>query len=129
MFEDQILDFWQDLFQVITLTEIMHQKDAVAFVELLNQMRVKCKGEALSEAGKDLHAQAINQADDCPKGILHVFATHKEVNQHNVIVAEWICVVFLFGLFEYVWYCFCNHLVIISQSAYGAFYLRADSIG
>ncbi|XP_062373091.1 ATP-dependent DNA helicase PIF1-like [Sardina pilchardus] len=83
VFESHVLDFWKDQFQVVTLTEIMRQKDDLPFAELLNRVRVKRKGEALSDADKALLAQALTQAQDCPKDILHVFATNKEVNQHN----------------------------------------------
>ena len=83
VFEDHVLDFWQDQFQVITLTEIMRQKDDVAFAELLNRIRVKRKGEALSKPDRALLAQAMYQVEDCPKDLLHVFATNKEVDKHN----------------------------------------------
>ncbi len=40
---------------MITLTEIMRQKDDVAFAEMLNQIRVKEKSEALSKAETCCH--------------------------------------------------------------------------
>ncbi|XP_062390590.1 NACHT, LRR and PYD domains-containing protein 12-like [Sardina pilchardus] len=83
VYEDHVLDFWKDQFQIVTLTEIMRQKDDVPFAELLNRLRVKRKGEALTEADRALLTQAVCQAEDCPKDVLHLFATNKEVQQHN----------------------------------------------
>ncbi len=36
-----MLDFWKDNFQMITLTQIMRQRDDLAYAELLNRLRVK----------------------------------------------------------------------------------------
>ncbi|XP_076838347.1 uncharacterized protein LOC143483367 [Brachyhypopomus gauderio] len=86
VFEDHVLDFWQDLFQVVSLTEIMRQKEDIAFAELLNRLRLKGKGEALSEGDRALLTQAVTQPADCPKDVLHVFATNKLVEQHNTTI-------------------------------------------
>ncbi|XP_062373231.1 tripartite motif-containing protein 5-like [Sardina pilchardus] len=83
VYEDHVIDFWKDHFQMVTLTEIMRQKDDVPFAELLNRIRVKRKDEPLTEADRSLLSQAICQAENCPKDVLHVFATNKEVNKHN----------------------------------------------
>uniref|UniRef100_A0A8C9X151 ATP-dependent DNA helicase n=1 Tax=Sander lucioperca TaxID=283035 RepID=A0A8C9X151_SANLU len=56
------IDLWQEHFQMITLTEIMRQKDDVAFAEMLNRIRVKEKSEELSEADRALcHRPSPNQ--------------------------------------------------------------------
>ncbi|KAI3352696.1 hypothetical protein L3Q82_020185 [Scortum barcoo] len=40
------IDLWQEHFQIITLTEIMRQKDDVAFAKMLNRIRMKEKSVA-----------------------------------------------------------------------------------
>lgn len=54
-------DLWQPHFKMITLTEIMRQKDDVAFAEMLNLIRVKKNSAVLSEADRALLSQSLNQ--------------------------------------------------------------------
>ena len=82
------IDLWRDQFQIITLTEIMRQKDDVPFAEMLNRIRVKEKEEALSEQDKALLSKAVTYPAHCPKDILHVFATNKQVDAHNLTSLE-----------------------------------------
>ena len=77
------IDLWQDNFQIITLTEIMRQKDDVAFAEMLNRIRVKGKSDELSEADRALLSQTITEPARCPADVLHIFATNKQVDSHN----------------------------------------------
>uniref|UniRef100_A0A8C9XK73 ATP-dependent DNA helicase n=1 Tax=Sander lucioperca TaxID=283035 RepID=A0A8C9XK73_SANLU len=77
------IDLWQEHFQMITLTEIMRQKDDVAFAEMLNRIRVKEKSEELSEADRALLSQAVTEPELCPTDVLHIFATNKQVDSHN----------------------------------------------
>uniref|UniRef100_A0A8C5FK64 ATP-dependent DNA helicase n=2 Tax=Gadus morhua TaxID=8049 RepID=A0A8C5FK64_GADMO len=77
------IDLWRDQFQIITLTEIMRQKDDVAFAETLNRIRVKEKDDVLSGQDKALLSQAVTVPALCPKDILHIFATNKQVDAHN----------------------------------------------
>lgn len=65
---------------MITLTEIMQQKDDVAFAEMLNQIRVKGNTDELKEA---LLSQIVTAPEFCPNDILHIFATNKHVHSHN----------------------------------------------
>ncbi len=83
VYEDDVLDFWKDLFQMIALTEIMRQKEDLAFAQLLNRLRVKQKTEALREEDGSLLLQAVKKPEDCPRDALHIFATNKEVHRHN----------------------------------------------
>uniref|UniRef100_A0A9J7Z8N9 ATP-dependent DNA helicase n=1 Tax=Cyprinus carpio carpio TaxID=630221 RepID=A0A9J7Z8N9_CYPCA len=83
VYEEDVLDFWKDHFQIITLTEIMRQKEDLAFAELLNRLRVKQKTEALREDDRALLFQAVKQPEDCPRDALHIFATNKEVDKYN----------------------------------------------
>ncbi|KAI4879221.1 hypothetical protein NFI96_027864, partial [Prochilodus magdalenae] len=83
VYEDHMLDFWKDHFKMITLTEIMRQKDDLAFAELLNRLRVKQKHEALSDADRSMLEQVIKSPEECPPDALHIFATNKEVDYYN----------------------------------------------
>ncbi|CAI5669453.1 unnamed protein product [Oreochromis niloticus] len=77
------IDLWREHFQMITLTEIMRQKDDVVFAEMLNRIRVKGKLDELCEADRNLLSQAITEPALCPTDALHIFATNKEVDKHN----------------------------------------------
>lgn len=52
---------------MVTLTEIMHQKDDVPFAEMLNRIRVKVKSEPLAPADKTLLRQVITDEEHCPR--------------------------------------------------------------
>ncbi|KAM9811547.1 uncharacterized protein ACBT44_011070 isoform 1-T3 [Syngnathus typhle] len=82
------LDHWRDDFKKITLTAIMRQKEDVAFAELLNRLRVKEKSDELSEMDRALLATRYTSPEMCPKHILHVFATNKQVDGHNSAMLE-----------------------------------------
>ncbi|XP_076858467.1 uncharacterized protein LOC143512266 isoform X2 [Brachyhypopomus gauderio] len=86
VYEDHVLDFWRDHFKMVTLTEIMRQKDDLAYAELLNRLRVKRKHDALSAADRSMLEQVIKSPDDCPSDALHIFATNKEVDDYNSAV-------------------------------------------
>ncbi|KAK0133509.1 ATP-dependent DNA helicase PIF7 [Merluccius polli] len=49
VYEENEFDLWKDYFTMVNLTEIMRQKDDRAFAELLNRLRVKLKGDRLSD--------------------------------------------------------------------------------
>ncbi|XP_038132696.1 uncharacterized protein LOC119777756 isoform X2 [Cyprinodon tularosa] len=83
VYDPEHIDLWQEHFQMITLTEIMRQKDDVAFAEMLNRIRVKESSEELSHDDRNLLSQALTQPADCPIHILHIFATNKSVEAHN----------------------------------------------
>ncbi|XDV19594.1 hypothetical protein PO909_025040 [Leuciscus waleckii] len=83
VYEEDVLDFWKDHFQMITLTEIMRQKEDLAFAQLLNRLRVKQKTDDLAEEDRALLLQAVKDPKDCPCDALHIFATNKEVHAHN----------------------------------------------
>ncbi|KAK7149216.1 hypothetical protein R3I94_008742 [Phoxinus phoxinus] len=83
VYEEDVLDFWKDHFQMVTLSEIMRQKEDLAFAQLLNRIRVKQKTDDLAEEDRALLLQAVKDPKDCPCDALHVFATNKEVHRHN----------------------------------------------
>ena len=83
VYDPENIDLWRENFQMITLTEIMRQKDDVAFAEMLNRIRVKDKSEELSESDRALLSQAITEPAQRPADALHIFATNKQVGAHN----------------------------------------------
>ncbi|XP_024116598.1 uncharacterized protein LOC112138269 [Oryzias melastigma] len=85
VYDPSQLDLWQENFQMITLTEIMRQKDDTAFAEMLNRIRVKEKSDVLSDADRALLAQTITEPENCPLDALHIFATNKQVSSHNSV--------------------------------------------
>ncbi|KAK0151948.1 ATP-dependent DNA helicase PIF1 [Merluccius polli] len=85
VYEENEFDLWKDYFTMVNLTEIMRQKDDRAFAELLNRLRVKLKGDRLSDADRQLLTQAVADGKDCPAGVLHIYATNKEVDHHNAV--------------------------------------------
>ncbi|XP_073795416.1 uncharacterized protein isoform X2 [Danio rerio] len=84
VFENHVLDFWKDHFQIITLTQIMRQKDDLAYAQLLNRLRIKQKHEKLNDEDKCMLEPVIRSSlEECPKDALHIYATNKEVDTHN----------------------------------------------
>ncbi|KAL4008003.1 hypothetical protein ACER0C_001855 [Sarotherodon galilaeus] len=83
VYDPEQIDLWQEHFQMITLTEIMRQKDDVAFAEMLNRIRVKEKTDQLSQCDRDLLSQAVTAPEECPIEVLHIYATNKNVESHN----------------------------------------------
>ena len=86
VYEESVLDLWRDNFQMVKLTEIMRQREDGDFAQLLNRLRVKGKTDSLSEEDRTLLTSAVADAKDCPSNALHIFATNKEVDQHNASV-------------------------------------------
>ncbi|KAL0198839.1 hypothetical protein M9458_007379, partial [Cirrhinus mrigala] len=84
VYEDHVLDFWEDNFQMVTLTQIMRQRDDLAYAELLNRLRVKQKHAKITNADKCMLEAVIRSSpEECPVDALHIYATNKEVDNHN----------------------------------------------
>ena len=83
VYEEGVLNVWKDNFQMVNLTQIMRQKDDLVFAELLNRLRVKTKTDALRDEDRALLTQSVIDVKDCPLNALHIFATNKEVDEHN----------------------------------------------
>ena len=78
----QGIDLWHDLFTIAELTEIMRQKDDVAFANVLNRLRTKTRAQTLSD--EDIATlKSRSDRNDIPPKALHVFATNKQVDDHN----------------------------------------------
>nr|XP_057929967.1 uncharacterized protein LOC131129981 isoform X1 [Doryrhamphus excisus]XP_057929968.1 uncharacterized protein LOC131129981 isoform X1 [Doryrhamphus excisus]XP_057929969.1 uncharacterized protein LOC131129981 isoform X1 [Doryrhamphus excisus] len=82
VYEDNVLDLWTN-FQLVRLTEIMRQKEDLTFAQLLNRVREKRKEEPLYESDRALLQQATVETSQCHTSTLHIFATNKEVDEHN----------------------------------------------
>ncbi|KAK7882853.1 hypothetical protein WMY93_029027 [Mugilogobius chulae] len=83
VFEASFIDLWNTHFQMITLTDIMRQKDDKTFAEMLNRIRVKNITEELSEDDRQLLSQAVTAPESCPIDVLHIFAKNRFVKAHN----------------------------------------------
>ncbi|RXN32632.1 ATP-dependent DNA helicase pif1-like protein [Labeo rohita] len=69
---------------MITLTQIMRQRDDLAYAELLNRLRVKQKQDKLNDADRCMLETVIRfSTEDCPTDALHIYATNKEVENNN----------------------------------------------
>ena len=74
---------WMDNFKFLELTEIMRQRDDATFAELLNRLRVKSKSETLTVSDTNTLLSRVTAPENCPQDALFIFATNKEVDQHN----------------------------------------------
>lgn len=83
VYDQREIDLLTEHFQMITLNEIMRQKDDLVFAEMLNRLRVKNKSDELSEADRALLSQCITEPELCPPEVLHMYATNKQVDAHN----------------------------------------------
>nr|DAA01286.1 TPA_exp: replicase/helicase/endonuclease [Danio rerio] len=89
VYEGHIPDFWKNNFQMITLTQIMRQRDDFAYAELLNRLRVKQKHEKLTDTDKHMLESVIRSSlEECPSDALHIYATNKEVDNHNTAAIQ-----------------------------------------
>ncbi|XP_062600308.1 uncharacterized protein LOC134261943 [Saccostrea cucullata] len=87
-----ILDLWNPLFQIASLSEIMRQKEDVKFAEMLNRLRVRLRGEPLQQTDLQL-LQSVSK-ESIPiesKNALHIFSTNNEVDAHNEQMVETVC--------------------------------------
>jgi hypothetical protein len=76
------VDLWNDLFQIVTLEEIMRQKDDAPFANMMNRMRVKRKSDKFDDDDK-MVLQGRNDLQNIPETALHVFATNALCSTYN----------------------------------------------
>lgn len=68
------------------------RKEDAAFTKMLNRFHIKRKRQPLFDNDRTLLAsRTFNCKFDCPRYVLHIFATNKEVNQHNNDVISALC--------------------------------------
>lgn len=72
---------WVKNFTMVELTEVMRQREDLCFAEMLNRLRTA------SHTDQDisiLHSKVATPVDsNFPQDALHIFATRKDVDQHN----------------------------------------------
>ena len=74
------LNLWRSLFTVVELTTIVRQKDVV-FAELLHRIRTRSKDMEMLDS--DLQILRHCETGEASSA-LHIFATNKQVNEHNL---------------------------------------------
>ena len=81
------IDLWCNVFKVVELQTVVRQQDD-AFAQLLNRVRTRSKGTPML-------AGDIEVLKRCESGevssALHIFATNKQVNEHNVVQLAKTC--------------------------------------
>ncbi|XP_078328201.1 uncharacterized protein LOC144623627 [Crassostrea virginica] len=81
-------DLWNDSFKLVTLYEIMRQKEDKQFAELLNRIRIKDKKEPLNILDRKLLNS--RETDKMVDG-LHIFSTNAQVNDFNAKALSNLC--------------------------------------
>ena len=81
-------DLWNDSFKLVTLYEIMRQKEDKQFAELLNRIRIKDKKEPLNILDRKLLNS--RETDKMFDG-LHIFSTNAQVNDFNAKALSNLC--------------------------------------
>ncbi|XP_057716041.1 uncharacterized protein LOC130931338 [Corythoichthys intestinalis] len=84
---DAGVNLWSNLFKVVELNTVVRQQDQL-FAELLNRIRTRSKGSPMLVSD-------IESLKHCESGedssALHIFATNKQVNEHNIQVLLKTC--------------------------------------
>lgn len=81
-------DFLNEYFQLVELTEIMRQKDDLAFAENLIFLRCRTSDEELGEQVLQMLKRCVRDGNE---NALHVFVTNGEVNEHNLTMIRNTC--------------------------------------
>ena len=82
------IDFWNDHFYIVILSEIMRQREDHLFAEMLNTIRTRTSDMPLKKEVRDMLLECIRQG---PADVLHVYATNKEVNNYNKTMLDSGC--------------------------------------
>jgi DNA replication protein DnaC/exonuclease III len=84
-----LTELW-DLFHIWELDEVVRQKGDINFIQLLNRVRVKDKGETLSsDDEKLLQSRIVDQSDKgYPLEAIHIAATHKQIDHYNTLMLQ-----------------------------------------
>ena len=83
-------DLWNDSFKLVTLDEIMRQKEDKQFAELLNRIRIKNKKEPLDILDRELLKS--REIDEMADG-LYIFSTNAQVNDFNANALSKLCTI------------------------------------
>nr|XP_022308223.1 uncharacterized protein LOC111114232 [Crassostrea virginica] len=82
------VDYWNDLFKVVELTDIMRQREDIAFAAALNSLRIRVKDQPMEHETKAMLNACIREG---PIDALHVYATNEEVNEYNLTMLRRTC--------------------------------------
>nr|XP_022310999.1 uncharacterized protein LOC111116305 [Crassostrea virginica] len=82
------VDYWIDLFKVVELTEIMRQREDVAFATSLNSLRNRLGDQPMKRETTVMLNDCIREG---PEDALHVYATNEEVNEYNLTMLRKSC--------------------------------------
>nr|XP_022298213.1 uncharacterized protein LOC111107339 [Crassostrea virginica] len=82
------VDYWIDLFKVVELTEIMRQREDVAFATSLNSLRNRLGDQPMKRETTVMLNDCIRKG---PEDALHVYATNEEVNEYNLTMLRKSC--------------------------------------
>lgn len=78
-------DHWLELFRLVELNEVMRQREDVPFSMFLNTLRIRTKGENMSEETKCMLKDCIREG---PDDVLQVYSTNDEVNCFNLTMLK-----------------------------------------
>ncbi|XP_078320120.1 uncharacterized protein LOC144621199 [Crassostrea virginica] len=82
------IDHWIDLFKVVELTDIMRQREDVAFATALNSLRDRLGNQLMKKETTVMLNDCIREG---PEDALHVYATNEEVNEYNLSMLRKSC--------------------------------------
>ena len=82
------IDHWIDLFKVVELTDIMRQREDVAFATALNSLRDRLENQPMKKETTVMLNDCIREG---PEDALHVYATNEEVNVYNLTMLRKSC--------------------------------------
>ena len=72
---------WQNLFQIVELTEVQRQKNDHEFASMLNRVRI---GTHIQEDIDALNARQVALTENCyPMDVTHIFPHNRQVHDHN----------------------------------------------
>ena len=82
------VDYWVELFSVIELTDIMRQREDIAFARALNSLRTRVGQQPMDEETKIILNDCVREG---PEDALHVYSTNEEVNDYNLKMLRKTC--------------------------------------
>jgi hypothetical protein len=76
-------DLWANLFRMYELTTILRQQDSLPFAEALNRLRTSNHTPSDLQIFKRFDIDPLNPPQDYSNFLRHIFATHRQRNEHN----------------------------------------------
>ena len=82
------VDYWLEFFKVVELTEIMRQREDLAFAIALNSLRSRIPKQPIDKETSFILNECVREG---PEDVLHVYATNEEVNNFNLTMLRKSC--------------------------------------